>query len=167
MQEFKVGDHVIHASQGSGYILAVEEKQVAGNDPKLFYAVAIEKGTVWVPVETGTTSRLRLTVSHSDLDYCRAILRGKPSPLNINHRQRSLDLATRLQQGTFEGLCELLRDLTAYSWPKPLSEADTQKLRKTRDAVCLEWANAVGVTPAEALREVNALLSEAQKTYSG
>jgi RNA polymerase-interacting CarD/CdnL/TRCF family regulator len=164
--QFKIGDRVMHASQGNGQILAIEEKQFSGNQAQLFYAVAIDKGTVWVPVEVGNSSRLRLMVSDSALENCRVLLKGRPGQLNANYRQRSMDLAKRVQQGSFEIMCEVVRDLTAHSWPKPLSESDSSTLHKARDAVCFEWANAAGVSLVDALHEVTGLLKEGQQAYS-
>jgi RNA polymerase-interacting CarD/CdnL/TRCF family regulator len=62
-------------------------------------------------------------------------------------------------------MCEIVRDLTARSWRKPLREADTASLRRARERLCQEWAAAEDVTLAEATREVDALLLEARQVY--
>ncbi len=164
--QFKIGDQVMHASQGNGQILAIEEKQFAGSETKLFYAVAINKGTVWVPVDSGNSPSLRLLVSNSALGNCRALLKSRPVGLNINRRQRVIDLNNRLQKSSFETLCEVIRDLSAYGWPKPLSESDTSTLRRIREAVGREWATAAGISQVDALKEISLLLQEGHQTYA-
>jgi RNA polymerase-interacting CarD/CdnL/TRCF family regulator len=67
-------------------------------------------------------------------------------------------LAARLRGGSFQTLCEVVRDLTARGRIKPLNEADSAALRRARAAMLQEWAAAAGVTPAEAAAEVDALL---------
>jgi len=164
--QFKIGDQVMHTSQGNGQILAIEEKQFSGGEAKLFYAVAINKGTVWVPVDSGNSPSLRLVVSNSALVNCRTLLKSRPVRLDVNRRQRVVDLNSRLHQGSFESLCEVMRDLSAYGWPKPLSESDTSTLRRIREAVCREWASAAGISQVEALKEITFLLQEGHQTYS-
>lgn len=164
--QFKVGDQVVHASHGSGQIVAIEEKRLSGGDSRLYYAVRTNKSTVWVPVDSDNASSLRPLITNSALAHCRVLLKGPPAPLNADRRQRYFDLTTRLRQGSFEVLCEVVRDLNAYGWPKPLSESDGSALRKIKEDVCWEWAAAAEVSLAEASREVAALLQEGRLTYN-
>jgi RNA polymerase-interacting CarD/CdnL/TRCF family regulator len=163
---FNVGDHVMHSSHGSGQITAIEEKPVSGGNPRLYYAVVINKSTVWVPVDSGGDSNLRLLVSNSALTHYRELLKSRPTPLLADPRQRYLTLTRRLQQGSFEVQCEVIRDLTAHSWPKPLGQMDSAALRKVQDTVSQEWATAAGIPLWEATREITALLQEGRRAYS-
>src|SRR5574341_1446094 len=163
--QFKVGDQVVHASHGSGQIVAIEEKRLAGNEARLFYAVATSNSTVWVPVDSDGASNLRLAVSNNALTHCRVLLKSRPTPLNADRRQRYLERTDRLRRASFEILCEVVRDLTAHGWPKPLSEGDASALRKIQEAVCREWAVAAGVPLLEASREITALLQDGRRTY--
>lgn len=163
--QFKVGDEVMHASHGNGQIVAIEEKRLSGREPRLFYAVAISNGMVWVPTDSGSAASLRPLVSNSDLIHCRALLKGRPTQLNTDWRQRGRDRTNSLREGSFEIRCEVVRDLTAYGWPKPLRESDASALRKIQEAVCQEWATAEGVLPSEASREITALLQEGCRMY--
>jgi len=164
--QFKVGDHVMHVSHGSGQIVAIEEKRILGNESRLFYVVVINQSTVWVPVDSDSASSLRLLVSNTALTQCRVLLKSRPIRLNADRRQRSLELTNRLRRGSFEISCEVVRDLTAPGWPKPLSESDSSALRKVQEAVSREWATAAGVPLSEATREIMALLQEGRRTHS-
>ena len=163
--QFKVGDEVMHASHGSGQIVAIEEKRLSGREPRLFYAVTINKSTVWVPADSDSASSLRQLASNSDLTHCRVLLKGRPAQLNTDRRQRGRDRTESLRDGSFEIRCEAVRDLTAHGWLKPLSESDAAALRKIQEVVCQEWASAEGVPPSEASREIMALLQEGYQIY--
>jgi RNA polymerase-interacting CarD/CdnL/TRCF family regulator len=93
------------------------------------------------------------------------VLKSSPKPLTPDPRQRKLDLVDRLKVGTFQAMCEAVRDITARGWLKPLSEADTAMLRKAREGLCQEWAASSDVTVVQATAEVNALLLEARQTH--
>src|SRR5262245_8298632 len=163
--QFKVGDRVVHARHGSGQIVAIVEKQLNGNDARLFYEVVTSDSTVWVPVDSDGDSNLRPLVSSSALDHYRDLLKSRPLPLHADRRQRDLERTRRLQRASFESLCEAVRDLTALGWPKPLSQGDAAALRKIQDAVCQEWAIAAGVPFLEASHEVMTLLRDGRQTY--
>lgn len=164
--QFKVGDQVVHTSHGSGQIMAIEEKRSSGKEAALFYAVVTSNSTVWVPVDSAGASNLRLSASHGALAHCRTLLKSRPTPLHSDRRQRLLELTRRLRQGSFEILCEVVRDLTAHGWPKPLNAGDATTLRATRDAVCREWAAAADVSPLQASQEITTLLQEGHRMYN-
>jgi RNA polymerase-interacting CarD/CdnL/TRCF family regulator len=117
-----------------------------------------------VPVE-GSASGLRRLTGKGDLDTYRAVLRGRPTPLAADHRERQIALVERLKQSSFQARCEVVRDLVAHSWAKPLNESSATSLRNARHVLCAEWAAAEGLSLAEATREVEALLLEGRKTY--
>lgn len=164
--QFNVGDQVVHASHGSGQIVAIEEKQFSGSEPRKFYAVATHKSTVWVPIESANGSSLRLLVTGDGLSRCRTLLKGQPTTLNANRRQRFLDVTGRLKGGSFEVLCEVIRDLSAFGWVKPLSDSDSSLFRKAQDDVCWEWAAVAGISVADVRKEILGLLQEGRKLHS-
>ncbi|MBI3242802.1 MAG: hypothetical protein HYZ49_10965 [Chloroflexi bacterium] len=163
--KFKVGDEVMHTSHGSGQIVAIEEKQLSGRESRLFYAVSINKSTIWVPADSDSDASLRQLASNSDLTHCRVLLKSRPAQLNTDRQQRGRDRTESLRAGSFEIRCEAVRDLTAHGWLKPLSESDAAALRKIQEVVCQEWAFAEGVPPSEASREIAALLQEGCQRY--
>jgi RNA polymerase-interacting CarD/CdnL/TRCF family regulator len=120
---------------------------------------------VWVPADTEDAASLRHLISNSDLTHYRALLKSRPVPLNANWRQRGQERINSLRAGSFEIMCEVVRDLTAYGWPKPLRESEAKELHKIQDAVSQEWASALGVLPSVAYREITALLQEGHRIY--
>lgn len=162
---FQVGDVVVHLAHGLGRIVNLEKKQLSGAEARLYYEVATQKSTVWVPVEASPGGTLRSLTPKSDLSRYQQILKLKPQTLIKDHRLRQIGLHERLKNGAFQALCEVVRDLTAHSWRKPLSDADASLLRRAYDNLCQEWAAAAGVTMVEANQQINALLLESKQAH--
>jgi RNA polymerase-interacting CarD/CdnL/TRCF family regulator len=163
---FKAGDQVVHVAYGVGQVVRLSEKQFSGQEARLYYEVTTQKGTVWVPVDTqAATPSLRRLTALSELARYRSLLTSRPTALDPDRKKRHLHLVERLKQGSFQALCESVRDVTALGWKKPLSEGDSAWLRKAREDLCQEWAKAAGITASEASREIEALLEEARQNH--
>ncbi len=160
---FKAGDWVAHPLYGVGRVVKVERKNFGVPPGQLYYEIAISQGTLWVKAEA--PQGLRELTAKADLPRYRAVLQSEPTPLNKDYHQRRGELRERLKDGTFQVQCEVVRDLTAHSWQKRLSEPDAALLRTTREVLCREWAEAEAVTVAEATWEVEELLRAAKKKY--
>lgn len=161
---FKVGDRVVHPEHGLGQIVRLERQQFPGSPAQLYYEVVTAKSTLWVSEEMATAS-LRPVISGDDLPAYRSVLLSQPATLDQDRRQRQFDVAQRLKQGSFQALCEVVRDLTAQSWRKALNEGDSLSLRKARESLCQEWAAAADVSVNEASREIEALFAEGRQRY--
>ena len=161
--QFKVGDRVVHPTYGVSHIDRLEERQLAEDESRLYYVLIADKTTVWVLVEARAEIALRQVTPRGDLDRYRRLLKGLPDPLAKDHVKRRAQIADRLRQGSFLALCETVRDLAARGWRRPLNDADSSLLQRLRVSMCREWAASSGVTLAEALDEVDALLSEARR----
>jgi len=164
--QFKVGDAVVHPVYGVGQVVRLDTKRFTGSEARQYYQVSTQKTTIWVPVETYEAIGLRRLTNKPDLAVYRDLLSGRPDSLDKAHSKRRLELAERMKQGSFQALCEMVRDLTARSWSKPLGSADAVSLRKARDLLCQEWAASNGVSIAEAVQEVEALLLEGKRAHS-
>lgn len=162
---YQVNDCVVHPAHGVGHIVALAMQRFFDVEARLYYEIAIQRNTVWVPVDTGVASGLRPVTPKSELARYRRVLRSRPVSLILDHRQRHMDLLSHLKAGLFQNLCEVVRDLTARRWLKPLNEMDSRTLRKTHEGLCQEWAAADGVSVQEAAKEVDALLLEGRQAY--
>lgn len=163
--EFDAGDYVVHPSYGVGNILRLEEKRLAETEMRLYYVLAVENSTVWVPVNSTGATGLRRVTPKQELERYRRVLKSKPTVLDRDHHKRRLEINERLKRGSFLAVCEATRDLTAHGWRKPLNDVDASMLQKVRDNLCREWAASQGVSIADAAREVDGLLHAAQETY--
>lgn len=163
--QFKVGDCIVHPYHGVGHIVRLSEKYFSGEKPRVYYEVNTTKSTIWIPVEGYRTSGLRLLTAKNDLARYRRLLTSRPAALDKDYRKRHLEYAESLKRGSFQIICEIVRDLTAQSWRKSLGEGDSAWLRKARSALYEEWAASSGISLGEAMDEVEALLLETRKKY--
>lgn len=162
---FQLNDQVVHPYHGLGEIEEIVTKTFPGVAEQQYYEVAFPSTTVWVPVDTGSTGSLRLVTPSQELDRYRSVLRSRPNPVNEDHRQRRVEITDQLKLGSFQILCEIVRDLTFYGWHKPLRDLDAALLRRAREGLNQEWAAAEGVSLQEATAEIDVLLQEAHAAY--
>jgi CarD family transcriptional regulator len=163
--EFISGDDVVHPSYGVGNIMRLEERQLAEVETRQYYVLAFGKMTVWMPVQAGPASPLRLVTAPRDLGQYRTLLKSCPVTLDRDYKKRRLDLNEQLAHGSFQVVCEIVRDLTALGWHKPMNELDSTMLKKVRANLWQEWATSTGQPLPEAILEVNALLQAGAQTY--
>jgi CarD family transcriptional regulator len=162
---FKVDDRVVYPAFGMGRVVGLVTKTLMGAEAKLYYEVSGERSTVWVQVDEASDHGLRRMTRPDELAHYRGVVGSQPVVLNPDHRQRQSDLRGQMRLGTLQGLCEVVRDLSARGWVKPLSESDSQALRRSRDALLQEWAAAEGIPLTQASAELNGLLLTARQTY--
>lgn len=159
---YQVDDRVVHIHHGVGRVVGLVNSSFAGTESKLYYEIALGQSTVWVPVQPAASAsvELRALTRKRDLEQYRQVLRGQPTKLSTDHRQRRLDLVELLKAGTFENLCMIVRDLTAQSHLKALNDVDSLTLRQAHTNLTQEWAAADGISLVEAARQIEALLRE-------
>ena len=163
--EFRSGDEVVHPNYGVGSIVRLEEKQLAEAGTRLYYVLAFGKTTVWMPVKTTGPSALRPVTAPRDLDRYRTLLKSRPVALDHDYKKRRLDINEQLARGSFQIVCEIVRDLTALGWQRTLTGIDSSLLSKARDSLWQEWAASTGQPLPEAIHEVTSLLEAGEQTY--
>ena len=165
--QLKIGDLVVHPAFGIGHIVEIEEKQFSGQGPtRQYYKITRLQHTMWIRVGAEEASGLRLVTASSDLGQYRDLLSSPPVAIDADQQQRQLELGSRLQEGSFRGVCEVMRDLTAWNLLKPLGQADKTTLQKTRVSLYEEWATAAGISNIEANREIDTLLLQSRPPSS-
>jgi len=161
--QFNAGDVVIHPVYGMGHITAIEEKQFSEIEACLYYQIAFPRSNIWVPIEAQEAIGLRLVTAKGDLDKYRDLIKSRPVLLSGDLPKRHIELASRLKEGSFQTMCEVVRDLTATGWQKPLGPTTKSILRKTQERLYQEWAMAADVSIAEATKEIGTLLQATQE----
>jgi RNA polymerase-interacting CarD/CdnL/TRCF family regulator len=163
--EFRAGDDVVHAVHGVGRVLRCEDRPLPSGDVCRYYVLAIGQSTVWVPVQSADSTRLRPVTDKRELVRYRAVLQGRPTMLERDHLRRRAEINARLAQGSFGALCEALRDLAALGWQRRIGEADAVLLQRVRGTLEQEWAVSAGLSPMEARQEIEALLQIGREAY--
>jgi RNA polymerase-interacting CarD/CdnL/TRCF family regulator len=155
---FNQGDHVVHQKFGVGVVVSVEGMNLTGDQSRLCYRCDFDKTTVWVPVSGQPSGTLRLITPKDHLDRYRRLLESRPVPLDRDFHKRQIELETRMERGTFQGLCEVLRDLHALNALKPLNSYEKGLYRQTRDTLVLEWSAASGLPQSGVKSEIDRCL---------
>src|SRR3972149_8615549 len=115
---YRANDLIVHPQHGVGRVVKLETRTFGQGKRQEYYEIAIPTGTVWVPVE-GPANGLRKLGNRADLGRYRAVLRGRPTPLASDHKQRQIALVERLKESSFQSRCEVVRDLTGHRWDRP------------------------------------------------
>lgn len=163
--KFNIGDRVVHPQQGVGYVAKLEEKQFEPNHPRMYYVILIPDTTVWVPVDLSTSGLRKLSV-RSELEQGREVLQSAPRPLTPD-RGLLGSLIVHINQGTITAHCEVVRDLNAFGWHKPLYGAMAEFQRVILNVLSQEWAVVEGLSVIEASHEINTLLKKGRAAYGG
>lgn len=160
---FKVGDTVIHPRHGLGQVTNLAVKQFVEGEKRPFYEISFPGSTLWVPFNLTNTGIRKLTVK-SEIANCRRLLKAPATPLESDPRMRQTVLREHLKEGTLTAHCEVVRDLVATGWHKPLSGAMAAFLKVTQDVLCQEWAAVEGISLTEAASEIDFLLDKGRQT---
>lgn len=159
---FKVGDQVIHPRHGLGQVTNLAVKQFVEGEKRPFYEISFPGSTLWVPFNLSRSGIRKLTVK-SEIANCRQLLKSPAEPLDSDPRMRQTVLRDHLKEGTLTAHCEVVRDLAATGWHKPLSGAMAAFLKVTQDVLCQEWAAVEGVSLMEAASEIESLLDRGRE----
>jgi CarD family transcriptional regulator len=163
---FEVGDRVVHPHHGIGTITALAERQFGQDTPRSYYEISVEGGTLWVPADEPGLG-LRRLVGRGQLDQCGRILESAPSSMDVSSRGLRGQFSRRLRDGTIAAQCEVVRDLTALGWRRPLVGPMAEFRRMALRVLCEEWAIVAGISMAEANDAVAAHLGIGRRMHHG
>ena len=163
---FKVGDRVVHPHHGVGTITNLASKQFEAGTPRSYYEISIGDGILWVPVDEPGLGLRKLTPK-SQLDHCAQILQSTPSSLDISPRELRGQLSKHLREGTIVAHCEVVRDLTALGWRKPLQGSIAEFRRMALGVLCQEWATVAEIPLAEATQRISTYLGKGKQLHHG
>lgn len=155
---YQQGDLVVHLNFGVGTILCVETKN-PGGDPCLYYRVGFDNTTVWIPVDQNRTDRIRPVTPKTELERYRQLLRSNPESLEGDFRTRQTALLQKLSTGTYESICQVVRDLTAYQSTKSLTQFEKKMLVNAHSALVSEWSISSGLSLDQARSEIDLCLA--------
>lgn len=163
---FNRGDQVVHHSFGVGRVVSIEGRNFTGNRPRLFYRVEFPKTTIWVPVGSPPSRGLRPITPKSQLNHFRDLLTSSPESLSVDVRTRHEELEDRSGEGTFEALCQIVRDLGAWNQKKPLNNFEKALLKRSRASLVEEWSFTSGLAVNETIEEIDSCLQKGKRSLT-
>lgn len=161
---FKIGDRVVHPHHGIGTITNLANKGFEPGKARVYYEISLGSGTLWVPVDDPALGLRKLTAK-SQLEQCSLILASLPSALDTAPRELRHELSMHLRGGTIVAQCEVVRDLTALGWRKPLQGSMAEFRHMALTVLCQEWAAVAEISVAEATDKINSCLDKGRQAY--
>lgn len=153
----KRGDMVMHWTYGLGKVLKMEKRELAGQK-RPYYAIQVGEMTVWVPADDDLAARLRKPSTKAQLTKLKQVLSKSSVTLPQDRHERKTKLNDMLKDGKAESLCKVIRALTVFGKTHPLNDSDQALLKRAQTALVGEWGYARGMTQAEAMEDLGALL---------
>jgi RNA polymerase-interacting CarD/CdnL/TRCF family regulator len=154
---FQVGDQVIHWVYGLGEIIGLDEKVLSGHSDK-YYVVQIRDLTLWVPLNEKGEHCLRFPTPARDFENLFRLLSSPGESLSDDRYMRKTQLSDRLNDGTLESICRVIRDLVYYKRTNRINENDKSTLKRARNFLLNEWCVAFSVPIQQAEGELKKLL---------
>lgn len=163
---FNRGDQVVHPTHGVGVVEGIQGMDFPGGSPRDYYRVEFPHTTIWVSVADQQLSALRSITPKNQLYRFRSLLTGSPARRDNDFRSRHQELEHRVTSGTFGSLCELVRDLSAWHFLKPLNDYERNLLKRSRSFLAAEWSITSGLEMHEAMEEIEGCLLEGRQLTS-
>ncbi len=161
---FKVGQRVVHPHHGVGTITDLADRQFSQGSSRSYYEISIPGATLWVPTDEPGLGLRRLSTK-SELEKCGRILQSAPTVSELDPRKLREEYARRLKDGTILDECEVVRDVTALGWKKPLLGAMAELRRMALNVLCQEWAVVAEIPLTEATHKINAYLTAGKRMH--
>jgi CarD family transcriptional regulator len=156
---FQIGDIVVHETYGPGVVVQIDHKAIEGR-PTDCYVVNVTKMTVWVPLSRALSGSLRPPTPEPQFVELLEILRSPGQPLARDRLERRKNLVARLNSGTLEAVCFLVRDLTALKRTGKMNDHDKIILERSRNLLLGEWEIVFSIPSNQAEQTLRQLLEE-------
>ena len=139
--KFSVGDKVVHPHHGPGRIVLVERKELM-DGTKRYYVIDIpgQGLTVQVPVRRAGEVGMRPAMPQSRLLKVWTTLRGRPSLLPEDYKERQEEVWAKLRTGRAMQLARVVRDLAWHRERAHLTRKDTEYLKMGQGLLAAEMA---------------------------
>lgn len=159
INHFKVGDKVIHRAYGPGKVIQVDEKELSGECVQ-YYVVEVKDVTLWVPIDGEEAPDLRYPTSEQKLERTLKLLNAPADPLSTNRMERKTQLKERLEDGSLESICRVIRDLRCYQQDNRMNDHDTATLNRTIYFLLTEWSMACSIPLDQAEQQLEEVFGE-------
>ena len=122
---YQIGEKVVYPMHGVGVVQNIEEKDILGKKRK-YYIMELSHTnmTVMVPVDMSTKIGLRGVVSIDEISKAFGVLSSIPTELEDDWKIRYSNNHTKVKNGSFLELAEVVRNLFKRNQVKELSNSE-------------------------------------------
>ncbi|MGW8318313.1 MAG: CarD family transcriptional regulator [Candidatus Promineifilaceae bacterium] len=156
---FDIGDWIVHRHHGVGQIAGKDVKRI-GEREGVYYQVAMENSTMWVPLEALEGESFRPLVDEDEFNEALTILQRPAREMADNFTKRKSRINRIEADNSFVALARILRDLWVRQRTTSLSNTEETAFRRLTKRFLNEWAVRTGVDEDEAQGRFYNLLRE-------
>lgn len=155
---FNIGDKVVYPMHGAGVIVAIEEKEILGEERK-YYVMQMPIGDmkVMVPVKNVEEVGVREIIGSEDLEKILLILQGTMSSMPQNWNRRYRANMDRIKSGDIFEIAAVVRNLMMLDMEKGLSTGEKKMLGSAKQMLFSEMV----LVSDKGLEEIEATVQEA------
>ena len=148
--EYRIGDRVVYPRHGAGVIVAIEEREMAGQR-QAYYVIRMpfEEMTLMVPCQNVGGLGLRPAIEGREAEGVLSILAEEGAEMPGNWSQRYRLNLEKIRTGDIYQVAEVVRNLTGRERAKGLSNGERRMLESARQILCSELALVQDLTREE------------------
>lgn len=158
MENFSVGESVIHPQHGLGTIKEIRETSILGETATV-YVITTRKMELQIPMEKARSIGVRRVANAEQAENMLKILRSpaKEEPFTASEGwyERYELLKRRIKEGEPEDLAEIVRDLDKNSKIYELNIKEREVLTQAKDLLIQEITASLGISKAKATERVD------------
>jgi CarD family transcriptional regulator len=162
-QQFSVGDKAVYPVHGVAEVVALELRDIGGNQTNVYILKIIDTGLkIMVPLTNAGSVGLRDLITAKQVKEVYSILKSRDIPRDTqtwNRRYR--EYMEKIKTGSVFEIAEVLRDLCVLRATKDLSFGERKMLETARGLLTKELAIAKGVAEDRIGTEIDAIFAVA------
>jgi len=162
-QHFAVGDKAVYPVHGVAEVVALEQRDVGGNQVPVYILKILDTGMkIMVPTTNAGSVGLRDLITSKQVKEVYSILKSRDIPRDTqtwNRRYR--EYMEKIKTGSVFEIAEVLRDLSVLRTTKELSFGERKMLETARGLITKELALAKGVGDDKIAAEIEAIFQPA------
>jgi CarD family transcriptional regulator len=162
-QAFAVGDKAVYPVHGVAEVVALENRDIGGNQTPVYILKIIETGLkIIVPTINAGSVGLRDLITSKQVKEVYQILKARDIPRDTqtwNRRYR--EYMEKIKTGSVFEIAEVMRDLCVLRVSKELSFGERKMLENSRSLLVKELALAKGVGEDKIAEEIDAIFAQA------
>ena len=159
---YSIGDKIMHPNFGAGKITGESHRELVKGFEHYYVINVVGTGaTAYVPVRKMDELGVRRVMSRDKLGQVFTTLRGTPSELSTDYKQRQMLVQEQLQTRRPIQVAEAVRDLTWHKKLKRLTQKDATLLSQGRELLASEMALATDTEISDAEQTIESVLTVA------
>jgi CarD family transcriptional regulator len=159
---FSIGDKIMHPKFGVGRITGESHRELVEGFEHYYVINVVGTGaTAYVPVRKMDELGVRRVMSRDKLAQVFNTLRGTPSELSTDYKQRQMLVQEQLLTRRPIQVAEAVRDLTWHRIRKRLTQKDETLLNQGRELLASEMALATDTQIIDAEQTIETVLTVA------